>query len=199
MSSVYANRASHSASIDCGCASTLRSSAKTMSAKSCSCSLASGPGSAAAWLYFAATGAAVLLIAPKEHVDMLMNDLHYAFRTLLRSPWFTVVAVATLALGMGVNSALFQRGQVCAPRRLALCQIKPTDPCVDPQSEAGYRSRHLQPATSPELAACPLLPGSCGIHRRPPDLDRRPGAFAAPLSIRCEFLPRYGRSAVGGS
>src|SRR5215471_13610526 len=58
-------------------------------------------------LYFATAGAAVLLNAPKEHLDMLMHDLHNAFRTLLRSPWFTIVAVATLALGMGVNSALF--------------------------------------------------------------------------------------------
>ena len=38
---------------------------------------------------------------------MLMNDLSFAFRAFRRSPWFTAVAVATLALGMGVNAALF--------------------------------------------------------------------------------------------
>jgi putative ABC transport system permease protein len=62
---------------------------------------------AGALFYFATAATAILLNAPKEHFDMLINDLHYAFRAFLRSPWFTVVAVATLALGMGVNSALF--------------------------------------------------------------------------------------------
>src|SRR5258708_26097531 len=62
---------------------------------------------AGALFYFATAATAILLNAPKEHFDMLINDLHYAFRAFLRSPWFTVVAVATLALGMRVNSALF--------------------------------------------------------------------------------------------
>ena len=38
---------------------------------------------------------------------MLTNDLSYALRAFRRSPWFTTVAIATLALGMGVNAALF--------------------------------------------------------------------------------------------
>jgi len=61
-----------------------------------------------------------LLLQPRRWEDEMIQDLRFGVRMLLRQPGFCAVVILTLALGIGVNTALFSAFNALALKPLPL-------------------------------------------------------------------------------
>ena len=74
-------------------------------------------------------------------MENLIKDLRYAARSLVKRPGFTLVAVLTLALGIGINTTVFSLANSVFLRQL---------PVVSPQSLVWVFSNQEHPSSYPE-------------------------------------------------
>src|SRR2546428_11685966 len=77
-----------------------------------------------------------------------MNDLKFAVRQLLKNPGFTAVAVLTLALGIGANTAMFSFVNAILLRPL---------PFKEPERLVMVFTAYLQNGSHKKLVAAPTL------------------------------------------
>jgi putative ABC transport system permease protein len=57
--------------------------------------------------FWASATVDALKVAPRQHLEALVQDLRYAVRGLRRAPSFAIAALAIIALGTGATSAVF--------------------------------------------------------------------------------------------
>ena len=83
-------------------------------------------------------------------MNRLGQDFRHALRSLLRTPSFTAVAVLTLGLGIGANTAIFQLIDAVALRKLP---VRDPDGLAAVRISGGNRGFGVNPGRYPELTS----------------------------------------------
>jgi putative ABC transport system permease protein len=118
-----------------------------------------------------------------------MKDLRFAIRMLLKTPAFTLLAVAALALGIGANTAIFSVVDAVLLRELpfrdpdrlaAIWESKPANErnVVNPTNFLRWRERAQSFESMAAFSAFPVTVTGAG------EPDRVPGGFVTPEFFR---------------
>jgi putative ABC transport system permease protein len=87
-----------------------------------------------------------------NHIESLLADLRYGFRSLRKSPGFAIVCVLTLALGIGANTAIFSMVNALLFHPY---NFRDLDSLVrvweDRGIDEGYDARYIAPADAEDL------------------------------------------------
>ena len=110
-------------------------------------------GLASLWLR---TVTGMVRTAARQHLDACWQDIRYATRGLRRTPTLTLVAVVSLALGIGANTAIFSFLNVLILQR-APC-------CVGAVSDR-WRLRPIRRTGGPRAADARRVRGASGHHQ----------------------------------